>query len=274
MPSKLFRLGAKGMILVLFTAWTVIPILMVVLTSFKVQKDIFTVPIKWIFEPTLSNYTKAFSNGDFGTYFLNSGVVAIISSALAVVLGTLCAYGLTSFKLKRSGALMNFFMLGKLVPAITMLLPLFVMMNATGLLGTYVGPVLAHTAVNLPFVVWLAIGFLKDVPKELEQSALIDGCTKMQAFARIILPIILPGITAAAILSMQYSWNELVFSLQLTSMDTYTLPVGISRFVGSVSVDWGKSSAAATVTMMPIIIVGFFIQKYLAEGTTGGAVKG
>lgn len=268
------RNGFKGILLLAFALWTVIPIWMVVMTSFKTQKDTFTVPVKWFFHPTLDNYSKAFSNGDFGRYFGNSALVAVISSALAVGLGTLCAYGLTSFGMKRSGVLMNFFMLGKLVPAVTMLLPMFVLINEVGLLGSYVGPVLAHTAVNLPFVVWLAISFLKDVPRELEQSALIDGCTKMQAFRKIIFPIILPGVTAAAILSMQYSWNELVFALQLTNMDTYTLPVGISRFVGSVSVDWGKSSAAATVTMMPIIVVGFFIQKYLAEGTTGGAVKG
>ncbi|MCD9026147.1 carbohydrate ABC transporter permease [Cohnella silvisoli] len=274
MLGKSSRNLLKAIVLALFGLWTVIPIWMVVMTSFKRQKDIFTVPVKWMFHPTFDNYAKAFSNGDFGRYFMNSGLVAVTSSFLAVALGTLCAYGLTSFGMRRSRAITNFFMLGKLVPAVTMLLPMFVLLHSVGLLGTYVGPILAHTAVNLPFIVWLAISFLKDVPKDLEQSALIDGCTKMQAFRKIILPIILPGVTAAVILSMQYSWNELVFAMQLTNMDTYTLPVGISRFVGSVSIDWGKSSAAATITMVPIIVVGFFIQKYLAEGTTGGAVKG
>jgi len=274
MLRKSLKNGSKGLVLALFALWTTIPIWMVVMTSFKKQKDIFTVPVKWTFQPTLDNYAKAFSNGDFGHYFLNSGAVAVVSSLLSVGLGTLCAYGLTSFGMKRSRAITNFFMLGKLVPAVTMLLPMFVLLHNVGLLGTYVGPILAHTAVNLPFVVWLAISFIKDLPKDLEQSALIDGCTRMQAFRKIIFPIILPGVTAAAILSMQYSWNELVFSMQLTNMDTYTLPVGISKFVGSVSVDWGKSSAAATITMLPIIIVGFFIQKHLAAGTTGGAVKG
>ncbi|RKP48923.1 carbohydrate ABC transporter permease [Cohnella endophytica] len=274
MLGKSSRNLLKAVVLALFGLWTVIPIWMVVMTSFKGQKDIFTVPVKWMFHPTFNNYSKAFSNGDFGRYFMNSGLVAVTSSFLAVALGTLCAYGLTSFEMRRSRAFTNFFMLGKLVPAVTMLLPMFVLLHSVGMLGTYVGPILAHTAVNLPFIVWLAISFLKDVPKDLEQSALIDGCTKMQAFRKIILPIILPGVTAAVILSMQYSWNELVFAMQLTNMDTYTLPVGISRFVGSVSVDWGKSSAAATITMVPIIVVGFFIQKYLAEGTTGGAVKG
>jgi multiple sugar transport system permease protein len=155
-----------------------------------------------------------------------------------------------------------------------MLLPLFALLNFTGLLGTYVGPVLAHTAVNLPFVVWLVMGFIGDLPKDLEAAAKVDGCTPMQTFWFVIAPVIAPGLAAATILSLQFSWNELIFSLQLTNIDTYTLPVGISKFVGSISVDWGKSSAAASLTMVPMIVFGFFIQKYLAGATIGGAVKG
>jgi multiple sugar transport system permease protein len=168
----------------------------------------------------------------------------------------------------------NILLLGKLVPAITMLLPLFAIMNLTGLLGSFVGPILAHTAINLPFVIWLVMGFIQDIPEDLESAAKIDGCTRMQIFWMIVSPLIMPGLAASAILSMQYSWNELLFSLQLTNLDTYTLPVGISKFVGSISVDWGKSSAAATMTMVPMILLGFFVQKYLARGTVGGAVKG
>jgi multiple sugar transport system permease protein len=147
-------------------------------------------------------------------------------------------------------------------------------MNATGIRGTLLAPIIAHASLQLPFMVWLMIGFMRDVPEELQQAALVDGATKMQVFWQILLPIILPGLAAAFILSMQYSWNELLFSLQLTSFDTYTLPVGISAFVGATSINVGESSAAATITVAPMIILGFFIQKYLAEGTTAGAVKG
>jgi multiple sugar transport system permease protein len=160
------------------------------------------------------------------------------------------------------------------VPPITILLPFFIILSKTRLLGTYTGPILAHTAINMPFVVWLFTGFIRDVPPELFSAASIDGCSKMQIFWKIIFPILTPAIAAGGILAMQLSWNELLFSLQLTDMDTYTLPVGISKFVGSISVDWGKSSAAATVTMVPIIILGFFIQKYIIRGMTMGAVKG
>jgi multiple sugar transport system permease protein len=266
--------AVKVLVLALFLLWTVVPILLVILTSLKNQKDIFTVPPTFVFRPTLDNYSRALIAGDFARYFLNSAVVAVVSSFLSVGFGTFCAYALVSLRVRFASLIADLFLLGKLVPGITMLLPLFAILNTVRLLGTYVGPILAHTAVNLPFVIWLIMGFIRDMPEDLQAAALVDGCTPMQTFWKIVVPIILPGLAASTILSAQFSWNELLFALQLTNLDTYTLPVGISRFVGSISVDWGKSSAAATLTMLPMIVIGFFIQKYIAKGTTGGAVKG
>lgn len=260
--------------LIAFTFWTVIPIALVVLNSFKRAKDIFTTTPKLIFTPTLDNYVNAFTKGSFGLYYVNSVIVALVSTVIVIVIGTFAAYALTSFRLRSANTIANAFFLGKLVPTISMLLPLFVMINGVGLRGTLIGPIIAHVALNLPFVVWLMMGFLRDVPHELQQAAIIDGCTRMQTFWKVLFPLILPGVAAAFVLSMQYSWNELLFSLQLTNLDTYTLPVGIAGFVGAISVDWGLSSAAATATMVPLIIVGFFVQKHIAAGTTGGAVKG
>ena len=263
----------KIIALALFLLWTIGPILLVILTSLKNQKDIFTVPPTFIFRLTLDNYSRALVAGDFARYFVNSAFVALVSSLLSVGLGTFCAYALVSLRVRFASLIAQLFLLGKLVPAITMLLPLFALLNMVGLLGTFVGPILAHTAINLPFVIWLIMGFIRDLPEDLEAAALVDGCTAMQAFWKIVVPLVLPGLAASMILSAQFSWNELVFALQLTNLDTYTLPVGISKFVGSISVDWGKSSAAATLTMVPMIVIGFFIQKYIAKGTTGGAIK-
>ena len=263
----------KVIALTLFLLWTIGPILLVILTSLKNQKDIFTVPPTFIFRPTLDNYSRALVAGDFARYFVNSAFVALVSSLLSVGLGTFCAYALVTLRVRFASLIAQLFLLGKLVPAITMLLPLFALLNMIGLLGTFVGPILAHTAINLPFVIWLIMGFIRDLPEDLEAAALVDGCTAMRAFWKIVVPLILPGLAASMILSAQFSWNELVFALQLTNLDTYTLPVGISKFVGSISVDWGKSSAAATLTMAPMIVIGFFIQKYIAKGTTGGAIK-
>ena len=273
MGAKFLFGGMKVFFLGGFLLWTVVPIALVISNSFKTAVDIFSVPPTVFFVPTLENYVRALTSGDFGRYFLNSLFVSTISSVLSVGFGALAAYSLVSLRPKYAIRIANMLLLGKLVPAITVLLPLFAMINLTGLLGTFVGPILAHTSINLPFVIWLVMGFIQDLPEDLQSAAKIDGCTRMQVFWLIVSPLIMPGLAASAILSMQYSWNELLFSLQLTNLDTYTLPVGISKFVGSISVDWGKSSAAATMTMVPMILLGFFVQKYLAKGTVGGAVK-
>jgi len=196
-----------------------------------------------------------------------------MTTVISVIGGAMGAYGLILTRSRWVRAISNFMLLGKLVPAIAILIPLYSILKGVNLNGTYVGPILAHSSSNLPFVVWLMLSFMSDISRELFESSYLDGATRMQTFWKIVFPMLLPATGSAVILSMQYSWNELVYSLQLTSMDSYTLPVGIGRFVGSVSVDCGKSSAAATITMVPIILVGFMMQKYLVTGLTAGAVK-
>ncbi|CAN5485891.1 carbohydrate ABC transporter permease [soil metagenome] len=264
----------KYFVLVNFALWSAVPVVIVILNSFKKQLDIFVNPPSLIFTPTMDNYIRLFTSDDYGRYYLNSIIVTGVSTVLSIVLGLFAAYGLAHFALPTSSKIASGFLFAKMVPPITMLLPLFAVLSAINLLGTYVGPIVAHMAVNLAFVIWLFLSLLRDVPQDIIAAALMDGCTPMQVFWRIIVPVVAPGIAAATILCGQYSWNELLFVLQLTNLDTYTLPVGISKLVGGLSFDWGKSSAAATVTMVPIIIVGFFVQKYIATGTTAGAVKG
>lgn len=274
--GKRFRVSRLLMYLALalFVVWTVVPIWLVISNSFKVPIEIKQMPPSVFFTPTLTNYDKAWSVGDFGRYFANSAIVAGATTAISVVCGAMGGYALILTRSRWGRVTGNLLLLGKLVPAITVLIPFYLILNAAGLFGNWLGPIMAHCSVNLPFVIWLMIGFMKDIPAEIFESGMIDGARRMQVFWRIMIPMLMPAIGSALILSMQYSWNELLFSLQLTTMDFYTLPVGIGKFVGSVSVDWGKSSAAATITMVPIIIVGFAMQKYLVSGLTAGAVKG
>jgi len=147
------------------------------------------------------------------------------------------------------------------------------MLNRIRLTGTYLGPILAHSAMGLPFVTWLMASFVRDIPREILESACVEGATRMRTFYTVIFPMLTPAIASAVILVMQFSWNELMFSLQLTNIRTYPLTVGIARYVGAVSVDWGKSSVAATIAMVPIIAIGFAMQRYLVSGMTAGAVK-
>lgn len=261
-------------LLVMFALWSAVPVLIVIGNAFKKPLDIFVNPPSLIFAPVLDNFTKLFVSDDYGKYYINSITVTTVSTVLSIVLGMLAAYGLAHFGLPGASKISNGFLFAKMVPPIAMLLPIYAMLSMVQLQGTYAGPILAHMAVNLAFVIWLFLSLLRDIPQDLIAAALVDGATPMQIFFKIIFPIVAPGIAAATVLCGQYSWNELLFVLQLTNLDTYTLPVGISKFVGGLSFDWGKSSAAATVTMVPIIVLGFFVQKYIARGTTAGAVKG
>jgi len=259
--------------LVIFLVWSVTPVFIIITNSFKPTLDITRMPPVFRFAPTLKHYQGALTVGDFALYFQNSFIIAFSTTLISIICGAMAAYGLLLMKSKVGHSASNFILIGKLVPSITILIPLYSMLIFTGLFRTHIGPILAHSSINLPFVAWLMLGFMKSIPKELRESGMIDGATRMQVFWRILLPMLMPAIGSALILSMQYSWNELIFSLQLTTMASYTLPVGIARFVGSVSVDWGRSSAAATMTMVPIIILGFFMQRYLVTGLTAGSVK-
>ncbi len=260
--------------LILFILWTVVPVYIVISNSFRRTIEIKQMPPKLIFTPTFEHYEKIISLDRFGIYFRNSAIISISVTCFTLVLGSMAAYGLKIFRSKIGKRISNFLLLGKMVPSITILIPLFILMNRARLTGTFLAPILTLSCLSLPFVTWLMTGFIADIPTELIESASLEGCTRMRTFRIIILPLLKPAIASVIILVMQASWNELLFSLQLTNLNTYPLTVGVARYVGAVSVDWGKCSAAATITMVPIIIIGFFMQKYLVSGMTAGAVKG
>lgn len=254
--------------------WTVIPAYIVISNSFRKTLEMKIMPPRLIFRPVFTHYEKILSLDHFGIYFANSMVIAGSVTALTIMVGTLAAYGMKLFRSRSGQYLSNVLLLGKMVPSVTILIPLYMMMNRMRLTGTYAAPVLAHSCMSLPFVTWLMASFIRDIPAELLEAASVMGCGRMKAFWLIIVPLLKPAIASAAILVLQTSWNELIFSLQLTNLKTYPLTVGVARYVGAVSVDWGKCSAAATITMVPIIAAGFFMQKYLVAGMTAGAVKG
>ena len=260
--------------LALFIVWTVVPVYIIMSNSFRRTIEIKQMPPKLIFTPTLDHYEKILTLDRFGIYFRNSAIISVSVTCLTIMLGSMAAYGLKIFKSRIGKRISNLLLLGKMVPSITILIPLFIMMNRARLTGTFIAPILTLSCLSLPFVTWLMTGFIADIPSELIEAASLEGCTRMKIFRIIIVPLLKPAIASVIILVMQSSWNELLFSLQLTNLSTYPLTVGVARYVGAVSVDWGKCSAAATITVLPIIIIGFFMQKYLVSGMTAGAVKG
>lgn len=272
--SKWYNRILERVLALTFVLIAVMPVYIVVSNAFRRTLDIKRMPPQLIFEPVYTHFQRVLSVDNFARYFLNSLIIAGSATLLVIMLGTLAAYGLRLFKSRIGIRLSNIMMLGKLVPSITILIPLYIMLNRIQLTGHYISPILAHAAISVPFVTWLMRGFIEDIPGELLESATEMGCSRMMAFFYIVLPLLMPAMASALILAMQSSWNELLFSLTLTNVKTYPLTVAVARFTGAMSVDWGKCSAAATITLAPIVILGFFMQRYLVTGMTAGAVKG
>lgn len=254
------------------------PVYWMITISFKNEIDHFAIPPKWFsFTPTLQHYLDAFVTRSFGQYLLTSAIVAVVSTFFALVLGTLAAYALTRFRLPYdlSRRLSLWILSTRMFPAIVTAVPLFLMMRDLRLLNTKASLIIVYTAFNLPFVIWMMRGFFAEVPRDLEEAALVDGDSRLGALVRIVLPLVSPGLAATAVFCLIVSWNEFLFALVLTQTDaSMTLPVGIAGRVTQFEIKWGVMSAAAVVAMMPILIFALAMQRYLVRGLSLGAVKG
>ena len=268
-----WRIGSYVVVAV-FLVWVLVPILTVMINSLKLPSAIFTSTPRLTFHPTLKNYHHVLGNLDFMKYLVNSMIVAIGSTTLSLLVGVPAAYALARLPIPGREWWARGVLFTRMVPAVALIVPMFVVFDKLSLLGTYWALIAAHTTFCLPIVVWLMRSFFEDLPRELEESALVDGNGPFGAFARISLPLTAPGLGAAAILCLIFSWNEFLFALVLSGIHTETVPLGVASFVGSVSIDWGGSSAAAVLAMVPIFVLGIAAQRFLVRGLTLGAVKG
>jgi multiple sugar transport system permease protein len=254
------------------------PVYWMLTISLKSEVDQFAIPPKWFsFTPTLQHYTDAFVTRSFGQYLLTSAIVAVVSTFFALVIGTLAAYALTRFRLpwNLDRKLSLWILSTRMFPAIVTAVPLFLMMRDLRLLNTKTSLIIVYTAFNLPFVVWMMRGFFAEVPRDLEEAALVDGDSRLGALVRVVLPLVSPGLAATAVFCLIVSWNEFLFALVLTQTDAaMTLPVGIAGRVTQYEIKWGVMSAAGVVAMMPILIFALAMQRYLVRGLSLGAVKG
>jgi multiple sugar transport system permease protein len=254
------------------------PVYWLITISLKSEVDQFAVPPRWLsFSPTLVHYKDAFVARSFGQYLITSAIVAALSTVCALVLGTFAAYALARFRLPRKldTRLALWILSTRMFPPIVTAIPLFLMMRDVRLLNTKASLVIVYTAFNLPFVVWMMRGFFMEVPREMEEAAMVDGDSRLGALRRVVLPLVAPGLAATAVFCLIISWNEFLFALVLTQTDAaMTLPVGIAGRVTQYEIKWGVMSAAGVVAMMPILVFAMAVQRYLVRGLSLGAVKG
>lgn len=262
-----------GSLTVIVFVWIFFPSVMLFLTSIKTNVDALRYPPVWIFRPVLTNYKEIFGLVPFGNYLVNSLFVAAISTAIALSVGSFAAYGLARFRFKRSKDIAFWILSIRMTPPIAAAIPIFIIMRTLRLLDTRTALVLAYCTFNIPFAVWLLRGFFQEIPKEIEESAMVDGCSPLGAFWHIALPLIAPGIAATGIFTFIFSWNEFLFALILTGTRAQTVPVSLTGFIRETGIMWSHMAAAGVLAMVPMIIFTSLVQKNLVKGLTMGAIK-
>ena len=259
------------------------PIYWMISTSFKSSGDILVNPPRWTFRPTLQNYIYAFEVANFGRYIRNTLIVALVSTAIVLLTGTLAAYSFARYNVG-AGNIMFFILTTRMMPAVAVVFPFFLIfriMGSTGVgqflqlgldrLGTLA---VCYTVFNLPFAIWLLHSFFQDIPAELEDSARMDGYSRWQALWKIVFPLAAPGIAVTAIFCLLFSWNEYLFAFVLTRDLATTITLGVAAFWTQRGVDWGPLSAAATICVVPMVAFALILQRYIVRGLTFGAVRG
>lgn len=246
------------------------PFYWMVLSSLKTQAQNTAFPPLFAFAPTLENYRAVFVQNPFALFLWNSFVVGVGSSGLGLLLGLPAAYAIARYR-RRGMALAV--LVARIAPGISYLVPWFIIFAQLGLVGSYTALTLSHLTVGLPLVIWIMIGFFEDSPADIEEAALIDGCSRAAAFLRIALPLARPGIVTAGILSFILSWNTFMYSVVLADADTRTLPVAVFGFLSYGGFDWGGLTAAATVVTVPVMALALLIQRHIVTGLAVGGIK-
>ena len=250
-----------------------LPLLWMMTTAFKTSNQAFSSEVVWFFVPTLQNFATALGGSGFTAALANSAQVAVLSSILVIALASGIAYPLARFNIKgKSGITVTILSL-RVVPPIVTIIPLFLLFRSFGLNGTLTAIILLHIFMNLPLAVWLLRGFYEEVPREIEEAALLDGLGHVSIFFRIILPLAMPGIAATAFLSFVFSWNEFLFASILSNATSRTVTVALTEYVTPVGTQWTVIMAAGTLVAIPVWIAALAAQKYLVRGLTLGAVK-
>jgi multiple sugar transport system permease protein len=253
----------------------VAPFLWVLLQSFKYEIEILKG--SWIFPPTLFNYADVFYSrrSDFPSNVANSLIVASVSTILVLVVGTLAAYSLSRLRWNRSieKGFLGWLLIFNMIPPLTLVGPWYLIFREVGLYESLTALILTHITLHLPMTIWMMMAYFNEVPREIEEAARVDGCRNFDAFWRIALPLVRPGLIAAGVLAFVFSWNEFSVALNLTGRDTATVPVAIARFAQQYEIQYGQMAAASILSTIPALILMFFGQRFVIQGLTMGAVK-
>lgn len=273
-PSRRRRLGSSALTTGawLAAAGFFFPVLWMVLTAFKPESAAYTRTPHLVFSPTLAQFRAVFSSG-IGPYLANSALASVMSTVLALILAAPAAYALSVRPVKKWRNALFFFIATKMLPVVAAIIPLYLAVRDLGALDGIGTLIILYAAMNLPLAVWMLRSFFLEVPREVLEAARVDGATTRQELTAVLVPMVLPGITATSLICLIFSWNEFFLALNLTSFRAATIPVFLVGFVTSEGLYWAKLSAAATLACLPVLLAGWIAQRQLVRGLSMGAVK-
>ena len=263
-------------ILALIAVVQILPLIWLVLFSLKDNQEVFNLPpLALPQDPNWGNYLRVWTDGNIGLYFFNSIIVTVSAVILTILLASFVTFAITRMNWKLNKFVLALFMIGLMIPVHSTLIPLFSFFLNIGLMNTHPAIILTYTAFNLPLTIMILLGFYYTIPRELEEAAIVDGCSIHRMFFQIILPLTAPVVATTAIINMIYNWNEFVFVNTFISSDSLkTLTVGIQNFIGQYSTDWGAIGATLVISVLPLLVAFVFLSNRIVEGITAGSVKG
>ena len=277
-PRNMRKLGNAVIcyaVLIFFSLLVLVPVAWMISTSFKTEPETIQIPPTWIpREPTIQAYIRIWKDYPFVTYFKNSLIIVLGATLLSTVVSCFAGYGVTRINFRGKGSFMTFMLMTQMFPSIMLLIPYYKVLSIYGLMNTHLGMILVYVSFTIPFCSWMMAGFFKSIPVELDEAAIIDGCSRMRAFRSIILPLTLPGIASTAMYSFITGWNEYMFAQVLISDPTLkTVPIGIAELNGFYKILWNDMMAASLIASIPLIFLFLVSQRSFISSLTAGAVK-
>lgn len=249
------------------------PVLLVLLTSFRTEVSLLEfgpLALEGLF---LGNYARVLGDDAFLSHLGASLLIAAGSTALAVVLGSLAAYGLSRLRFSGRRLLASSILVSRVVPPVALAIPVFLLLRSIGLTDSILGLIVAHTSFNLPFAIWLMMPFFAGLPRELEEAAFLDGCSSLSAFRIVMLPLALPGILVAAVFCFLASWNDFLFSMVLAGSKTKTAPLAVNAYMTGFGPEWGPMTASSLLILAPVLLLSLVLRRHMVGGLTAGGVK-
>lgn len=272
--SRMLSTLARWLLVVIVMAWTMVPIIWMVLSSFKPTGIITSSTPQFFFIPTLTHYQALVSGGNnLWANVYSSVVVTGVSTLIAVVLGAMAGYGLSRIRMRGKQHLAFWIISTRMAPIAAVIVPLYMMFRYLDLLGSYAGLIVAYLSFNLPFAIWLMTAFFDDMPRDLEEAATTDGASKWQVFWHVSLPLMKPGIATTTILCFIFAWNDYAFATTFGGPGTSTIPIAAAQLLTQTGIDWGQLLAIGTIVVLPMAVFGLLVKRWLVTGLTLGAVK-